>query len=91
MSKHRTVNPPTGEYPATFKIRVCKECLYPVGLISESGEFPFVCLLRYHRMEIEKTTTVDSNLTSKLPKLVTSRKGMEEERMNLVNRESHRI
>ena len=66
----RTVSPPTGQIPAEFKIRVCSEHLYPVGLISETGREPFVCLLKFHRMEIEGTRCIASNLTKLLPNLM---------------------
>lgn len=62
------------------KIRVCGTCLYPVGLMSERPEF--ICLLLYHRMEIEDTKQITTN-TELLPKLVTSRNEMIEERNTL--------
>lgn len=68
----RTVEPPTGSLAPEFKIRVCAEHLYPVGLISESGSEPFVCLVKFHRMEIEATRCVGSNLTTMLPRLMAT-------------------
>lgn len=67
--KKRTVSPPTGEYSATFQIRVCAEHLYPVGLVN-SGNSPFVCLLKYHKLEIEQTKYIESNLNKFLPNLM---------------------
>lgn len=62
------------------KIRVCRECMYPVGILSERPEF--VCLLKYNRMEIEQTTQISTS-EYELPKLVTSRNDMIEERKKL--------
>lgn len=70
MAKKRTVSPTTGHVPAEFKLRVCGEHLYPVGLISETSGDEFVCLLRFHRMGIESTRVFSSNLTELLPKMM---------------------
>lgn len=70
MRKQRTVSPPTGAFEAGFKIRVCGEHLYPVGLISGTSKEPFVCLLKFHRMEIEQTRSISSNINELLPNLM---------------------
>lgn len=69
-STKRTVSPPTGTMPTGFLIRVCKEHLYPVGLISGTSRDEFVCLLKFHRMDIEQTRAISSNLTKMLPNLM---------------------
>ena len=68
--KPRTVSPPTGTVAVDFEIRVCAEHLYPVGLISGTSREPFVCLLKFHRMEVEATRRLSSNLTHMLPRLM---------------------
>lgn len=70
MKKQRNAfSLPTGEFSATFQLRVCTEHSYPVGLIN-SGNSPFVCLLKFHRLEIEQTKYIESNLTKYLPELM---------------------
>jgi hypothetical protein len=73
----RTVSPPTGQIPVEFQIRVCGEHLYPVGLISETSREPFVCLLKFHRMDIEQTRCIGSNLTKMLPRLMVANRKVE--------------
>lgn len=68
----RTVSPPTGQVLPEFRIRVCAEHLYPVGLISETSGDEFVCLLKFHRMGIEETGTLGSNLNDLLPRLMVT-------------------
>lgn len=70
MSKPRTVSPPTGHIAVEFQLRVCKEHLYPVGLISGTSREEFVCLLKFHRMDIADTRCIASNLTKLLPNLM---------------------
>lgn len=68
-TKKRTVEPPTGAIAAEFKIRACVAHRYPVGLISETSREPFICLLKFHRMEIDNTVVLSSNLLL-LPQLM---------------------
>jgi len=57
----------------TIFIRVCAEHLYPVGLTSNRPEF--ICLLKYHRLEVGETRQIKTDLLKMLPRLVCARKG----------------
>jgi hypothetical protein len=69
-AKSTTPPPVPEETGLDFQLRVCAEHWYPVGLISETSRTPFVCLLKFHRMDIEATRCIGSNLTRLLPRLM---------------------